>query len=168
MSDNAGRLLPIRRILCPVDFQEAANETLKVASELAERFDAELLLVHVISPVPMPIPPPMGGAPGSNYDIARYEKELEESYARELKQLAERLVDGDTRTRTVVRVGDAADEIVKLAKEEPVDLLVIATHGRTGLKHFFLGSTAEKVVRTACCPVLTLRHPGDDEDEEED
>lgn len=166
MSDDPGRLLPIRRILCPIDFQGAAEESLKTASELAERFDAELLLVHVISPVPMPIPPPMGGAPVANHDIARYEKELEESYARELKRLADRLVGDRVRTRTMVAVGDASGEIARLAGEEDADLLVIATHGRTGLKRFFLGSTTEAVVRTAECPVLTLRHPGEDEGED--
>ncbi len=168
--------LPLRRILCPVDQTpvstsapageqpdcayghgptEAACRALKTAEELAGAFCGELLLVHVVPPTPIP-QPTIEGAITPPFDIVAYEAQLREHY----RVLLERLRKERFSHRTIVRVrvvtGDPATEIVRLAKEEKSDLIVLPTHGRTGLTHLFFGSVAEKVVRHAECPVLTL------------
>ncbi len=168
--------LPLKRILCPVDQApvstsappgaqpdcayghgptEAACRALKTAEELAEVFCGELLLVHVIPPTPVPMPP-LDGTPSPSFDVVTYEAELRETYRLSLERLRKERIDRKLSVRVRVITGDPATEIVQLAKEEKCDLIVLPTHGRTGLTHLFFGSVAEKVVRHAECPVLTL------------
>ncbi len=145
-------MLPIRKILCPTDFSEPSYEAIKTAGELAFHFDAELCLLHVVPPVPMI---PMGeGAPA--FDISLYEQELESTSKRTLQEIINHLEWKDLMGRLIVLRGNAAEEIIRTAQEEKVDLIVIATRGRTGLDRFIFGSVAEKVVRLATCPVLIV------------
>jgi universal stress protein A len=153
-------MLPIGKIVCPTDFSEPSYVALQTADELASHFSAELLLIHVVSPVPVyqtPITPTASSSSAGFVDS--YQQELE-VYARKLlEQIAqERLTEG-TESRTRVCLGDAANEIVETATDEDADLIVIATHGLTGWRRFMFGSVAEKVVRVAQCPVLTIREP---------
>jgi nucleotide-binding universal stress UspA family protein len=172
----AGPWLPLKRILCPVDQvpvstsapagaqpdcahghgpTEAACRALKAAEELAGAFCGEMLLVHVIPPTPMPLPP-FDGAYAPVFDVVAYEAQLREDYQRSLERLRKERLGRKIGVRVRVVTGDPATEIVNLAREEKADLIVLPTHGRSGLSHVFFGSVAEKVVRHAECPVLTL------------
>jgi len=141
----------INRILCPVDFSEATSFALMPAISLATELDAELLLLHVLD-----YPYPHVGPVVQGFDIESYYGVMQE---KALAQL-DGLVDDDTRqfaeVRSLVRRGSAYSEIVRLAEEEGADLIVIPTHARTGLDHVLWGSVAEKVVRLAPCPVMTV------------
>jgi universal stress protein A len=151
-------LLPFKKILCPTDFSEPSLKALQYGMELALHFAAELHIVHVIAPVPpqypYPTPPFISG-----YDLAAYQQELAVSAENALKELVAQKVSPQVRTLITVVSGDAATEIVRLAREKEVDLIVIATHGQTGWRHLVFGSVARKVVRLAQCPVLTIRTP---------
>jgi universal stress protein A len=148
---SAGRIA-LKRILAPVDFSPLSKKALQYASRLAEEFNAEVKLLHVIEPE---VPPAFDGfmiAPpvisnGSGADSINRLNHLAGSVR----------TAGVNRVESTVRTGLAAYEIIEAAKELDVDLIVIATHGYTGWKHFAIGSTAERVVRAAPCPVLVVR-----------
>jgi len=142
--------LKIRTILVPVDFSDNSSHALMSASELAARFGAQITLIHVLEPAPF-----MSGYETLPYKVS--DKQLELTAQTELEALAVRFVDPAVETKQVLRKGKAHHEIVRAAKQLNADLLVISTHGYTGLKHTLLGSTAERVVRHAGCPVLVLR-----------
>ncbi|MGQ9646882.1 MAG: universal stress protein [Thermodesulfobacteriota bacterium] len=145
-------MLPIKRILCPTDFSEPSYEAIKVAGELAFHFGSELCVLHVVSPVP---PVPMGAEP-SGFNVPLYEQQLETSSRKSLEEIIHQMEWRDLQVRLSVLRGNAAEEIVRTSEEENVDLIVIATRGRTGLDRLIFGSVAEKVVRLAKCPVLTV------------
>jgi nucleotide-binding universal stress UspA family protein len=141
-----------KRILCPVDFSETSRAAMETAIELAGRFDGELVLVHAY-----PIPGytfPDGSAVAS----ARMLQELADEAARHLEEWRQMALAAGARRVTVEKaVGDPAAEIVRAAEELKADLVVMGTHGRTGIEHALMGSIAERVVRRAKCPVLTVR-----------
>jgi nucleotide-binding universal stress UspA family protein len=145
-------MLPIRLILCPTDFSGPASTCVRTAAELAEHFGAELLLVNVV-----PVVPPLPPDPNYVFKIPEYERYLHADAEKQLRKAREELVAKNVKVRTQVGHGSAADEIVLIAKTENVDLIVIATHGSTGLERWVFGSVAEKVVRMAEIPVLTVR-----------
>jgi|WetSurMetagenome_2_1015567.scaffolds.fasta_scaffold142552_2 universal stress protein A len=168
--------LPLKRILCPVDQTpvstseppgaqpdcahghgptEAACRALKTAEELAVAFGGELLLVHVVPPTPVP-QPSIEGSLAPPFDVVGYEEQLREHYQVSIERLRKERISHKTKVRVRVVTGDPAIEIVRMAKEEKSDLIVLPTHGRTGFSHVFFGSVAEKVVRHSECPVLTL------------
>jgi universal stress protein A len=151
-------MLPFKKILCPTDFSEPALTALKRAEELARHFSAELWVVHVIPPVPGPLTgadPPVA----SSFDVPLYQQELAVYAEKILKELVSHQVSSEVRTRDLVTTGEAAPEILRLAREERMDLIVIASHGLTGWRRLVHGSVAEKVVRQATCPVLTIVAP---------
>ncbi len=149
------RLLPVKRVLCPTDFSEPACRAIKAAAEIAESQQAELILVHVVAPIPALDTP--SGAPA--FDLAGYQDELVRSAQHALEERRRRRVPESVRSRAIVTIGDAAHEVTRIAAEEDVDLIVIATHGRTGWRERLFGSVAAKVVRLARCPVLTIPSP---------
>ena len=112
-------------------------------------------MVHVVPPTPVP-QPSIEGALTPPFDVVSYEEQLREHYRVSLERLRKERLSHKTNVRVRVVTGDPATEIVRLAKEEKSDLIVLPTHGRTGFSHVFFGSVAEKVVRHAECPVLTL------------
>jgi universal stress protein A len=142
----------LRRILVPVDFSEPSRKALHYAKQFALQFEAEVTVLHVLEPLTyppdfavMPLLPP----------------DLEEARTREIElQLRELAADlGAAITATsLVRSGRPWHEVVECAKELGTDLIVVSTHGYTGLKHALLGSVAEKIVRHAPCPVLVVRN----------
>jgi nucleotide-binding universal stress UspA family protein len=143
-----------KTICCPIDFSDASRAAMEVAADLAARTGASLTLLHAY-PVPGYTFPD-----GSVVASARMLQELADQSSRHLgewKSQAEVLGARSVNAETVV--GEPATEIVAWARERNVDLLVLGTHGRTGLEHALMGSVAEKVVRRARCPVLTV-HPG--------
>jgi len=144
-------MLPFKKILCPTDFSEPSYEAIKTAGELAFHFGSELCILHVVSPVPVV---PMGG--GAAFNVPLYEQELEVTSRKSLEEIINQLEWKELKARLIVLRGNAADEIVGIADQENVDLIVIATRGRTGLDRLIFGSVAEKVVRLARCPVLTV------------
>ena len=185
--------IDLTRILCPVDFSATSDHAVRYAVTLAEDFDAELVLLHVVdipaasacqyygfagpdrewAAVPLPY---SAGSPedepgedttfGEHLGDASTEADSgpvsdpHESQDCRLEELADRLrVNHGCGVTTSVREGQAFVEIVALARDETTDLIVMGTHGRTGLAHMLIGSTAERVVRMAPCPVLTVKHP---------
>ena len=146
-------MFPVKTVLCPTDFSEPSREALKVARELASQVGAELLLVHVV-----PVLPALANDPNYVFKVPEYERLLHQDADDKLAQLVKEETKGAT-ARTMVGHGDVADEIVRIGEIEKADLIVIATHGTTGWRRFMFGSVAEKVVRLAKCPVLTIRNP---------
>jgi nucleotide-binding universal stress UspA family protein len=154
-------MLPFKRILCPTDFSQPSFEALKAAQELALHFSAELYLVHAVAPVPrvsVTEAPEVHGNP-HDLNVPLHMEKLEEAAQDRLKKVAAERLSKDLHVQQIVVHGRAAEEIVKVAQEEKVDLIVLATHGETGWGQFFFGSVAEKVVRTAGYPVLVIRAP---------
>jgi nucleotide-binding universal stress UspA family protein len=147
-------MLPIKRILCPVDFSEHSFRALRKAEELARHFDAELLVLHVVSPIPTARPT---FEPEADFDVDAYEEGLRVSYQDELERAVEGQLSSDTDSRAVVAVGEPPSEILRAAESRDVDMIVLSTHGETGWRHLVFGSVAERVVRLAHCPVLTIR-----------
>ena len=148
-------MLPFKRILCPTDFSEPAFTALKRAEELARHFSAELWVMHVIPSLPGPhmyADPPLA----TSFDVAMFQQELAIKAEQMLKDLVSHHKVG---TRDLVTTGEAAPEILRIAQQERVDLIVIASHGLTGWRRMVFGSVAEKVVRQATCPVLTIMAP---------
>jgi nucleotide-binding universal stress UspA family protein len=148
-------MLPIKKICCPTDFSEPAHEALKVACEMATHFKAELILVHVVTPIPVI---PIHDDPTS-FNLPLYEKEMEQSAEKSLKKMQQEKVSQSIQSRTAVIQGDPATQIVNLADTENMDMIIIATHGFTGWRKFMFGSVTEKVIRFANCPVLSIRVP---------
>jgi len=141
----------IKRILCPVDFSEAAQFALTPAVSLATEFGAELVLLHVLD-----YPYPNVGPVVQGFDIEDYYGAMEEKAVEQLESLVGEDVKKFASVRALVRRGSAFREIVRLAEEEMPDLIVLPTHARTGLDRVLWGSVAEKVVRMAPCPVMTV------------
>ena len=146
----AAPALKIKQILVPIDFSECSKKGLRYAIALAREHKAAITLAYVVPGISM-----LGEYGGIDY--ASLNKEMRESADRELATLAVDEIRGVVPSDTAVRTGSPAGEIVSIAKTLPADLIVISTHGRTGLKHALLGSVAERVVQTAMCPVLVVR-----------
>jgi nucleotide-binding universal stress UspA family protein len=144
----------IHKILHPTDFSSGADPAAELAIEMARKYGAELLLLHAHSP------PIYIGAFGDAYaappDVI---DKLQSDVERALHKLHERAEGAGIRTESITVDGIASDVILAVARSHHIDLIVMGTHGRTGLKHFLLGSVAERVVRTADCPVMTVRAP---------
>ncbi len=145
-------MFQITKILCPTDFSEGSLAAISQASELAVQTQAAIYLLNVI-----PIPPALPTDPNFVLKVPEYERTLHAEAEKQLQELAEPLQVKGRRTRTFIGHGDAANEIVRIAEQEQVDLIVIATFGRTGWRRFAFGSVTEKVVRLAPCAVLTVR-----------
>ncbi len=150
--DLAPVVLKLKSILAPVDFSPPSQKAIHYALSFAEQFEAKVTLLYVVEPAVYPTE--FGYVPA---EIDKLYRTMDESAREKLATLAEKQVPANLRAQTLVRLGQPYREICEAAKELGVDLIVIATHGYTGLKHTFLGSTAEKVVRHAPCPVLVVR-----------
>ncbi len=141
--------LQLKRILVPIDFSEASEKAVKYATRFADQFGSSVTLLHVIQPM---VYPADFGYPPTIVDT------LDEAVQQRIEEKLAALADqGGFKMDRLVRLGQPYFEIANAARELDVDLIIISTHGRTGLKHAFLGSTAERVVRHAPCPVLTVR-----------
>jgi nucleotide-binding universal stress UspA family protein len=146
-------VIEIPAILAPTDFSAHSEKALRYACGLAERLGSELHLLHVLSeiipagpdPLLMPVMPP------------EYYKENEDRAKETLGRLLNPSWGSPHSLVTAVQWGSPVEAIVSYACDHRVDLIVIATHGRTGLSHVLLGSVAERIVREAPCPVLTIR-----------
>jgi nucleotide-binding universal stress UspA family protein len=140
-------MLPIRTVLHPTDFSEHSDHAFRFACSVARDYGARLVLVHVV-------PPPLV----HGEVVARRQPDgYHEQLARELDRLQPR--DPETPVERLLKDGDPAAVILRVAEEVPCDLIVMGTHGRTGLGRLLMGSVAEQVVRRAPCPVLTVKLP---------
>jgi nucleotide-binding universal stress UspA family protein len=144
----------LRTVLMPTDFSACAERALPYAADLARSSGARLVCLHVVEPVV----PAVGYAPVAEpVPAVDVTGRLEESAGRELPRLAGREECAGLEVEQVVAHGDAASEIVRVARERGADLIVISSHGRAGLGRIIFGSTAESVVRHAHCPVLVVK-----------
>jgi nucleotide-binding universal stress UspA family protein len=148
--------MEIRSILLPTDFSECANYALSYAASFARQAGAAIVCVHVIEPV---VPTVGYTGMAEPLPMADLSDQLEDSAERELPKIAECDECAGLKVEEVIAHGDAASEIVRVARERGVDLIVISSHGRTGLGRMLFGSTAESVVRHAPCPVLVVKPP---------
>jgi nucleotide-binding universal stress UspA family protein len=149
-------MFPFKKILVPTDFSEPSLCGLKMANEMADKFGSEVIVVNVHKPVPH-LPTPRMETADISFDYSAYEKQIAEDAHDNLARISQEIMHDHITPRLVVRMGRPADEILKVAEEENVDSIFIATHGRTGLAHILFGSVAEKVVRNASCAVLSIR-----------
>jgi universal stress protein A len=140
----------IKRILVPIDFSDCSKKALQYALPLAREHQAALTLLYVV-------PAAYGAGEYGGLDYAQLEASMKEGGERELAKLAGEVALGGVPAEALVRLGSPAANIIDAARELPADLIVISTHGRTGLKHVFLGSVAEHVVQRAPCPVFVVR-----------
>ena len=147
--------LQVKRILCPVDFSDSSDHAMRYAAALAGTFGADLTLLHVVAPVVAALP----GETALPDMLQTNIDELVEACRKRLELTVDTLAaDGLTVQHKVVN-GVPFIEIIRYAREAETDLIVMGTHGRTGLGHLLIGSVAERVVRKAPCPVLTVKHP---------
>lgn len=144
----------ISKVLVPIDFSDYSKSALKYAVNFVKHFQAQLLLIYVVEPVIYPPDFSMGQIAIPSVDL-----EMDKRAIDELEKLAKQEIPPEIRVKSIVKTGKPFIEIIETASEENVDLIIIATHGHTGMEHILFGSTAEKVVRKAPCPVLTLREP---------
>lgn len=147
-------MLSIERILVPVDFSPPSIAALRYAREFHDLYGADLVLLHVVEDIQymanpylfeMPTLPPL--------------EDIQQESREHLDALMHEHFPGDAKVRAVYRTGKPFSEILQCAQDERVDLIIIASHGHTGLEHALFGSTAEKVIRKAFCPVLVVKRP---------
>lgn len=145
-------MVALKNILVATDFSEPSGVALAYGRDLARSYNARLHVLNVVEDVMMRYSPEIG------YAMPQMQKDLEDSASRDLNKL---ITDDDRRTLqvepTVMTAVNIADAIVRYAKDNAIDLIVTGTHGRGMVKHFLMGSVAERVVRSAPCPVLTVR-----------
>ena len=146
----------IKKILFPTDFSVASDYALSYAVSMAKRFKAEIFLIHVVD---------------TSYDISGFyiphisvEKliqEMESSAEAQLKKVGGKISRSVKAYESAVKSGVPHKEIIKFAKNKGIDMIIMGTHGKSGTDHFFFGSTTERVMKQADCPVLTIRPPKD-------
>ncbi|MDH7603322.1 MAG: universal stress protein [Melioribacter sp.] len=144
----------IDKILVPIDFSDYSKNALKYAVQFAKHFNSSMYLIYVIEPIIYPADFSMG-----QVAIPSMDTNIQSRAEEELNNLAKNYVDPSIKVEIIIKTGKPFVEINETAKEKDIDLIIIATHGHTGVEHLLFGSTAEKVVRKAPCPVLTLREP---------
>jgi len=143
----------IKHILVPIDFSDCSKKALQYALPLAKEHAAVLTLLYVV-------PPAYGAGEYVGGEYAQLEAGMREGGKKELARLAADEVRGEVPANALVRLGSPGREIIEAARSLPADLIVISTHGQTGLSHVFLGSVAEHVVQRAPCPVFVVRERG--------
>ena len=148
-------MFPFKKILCPTDFSEASLCGIKMGNDMADKYGSEIIIVNVHKPIPK-LPKPRIETSEVTFDITTYENEVIKDAKENLATLSSTVISENITPKLVVRLGRPAEEILKVAEEEDVDAICIATHGRTGLAHIVFGSVAEKVVRRAHCVVVTV------------
>jgi len=142
------------KILVPTDFSESAKYALPFAIDLAEKYGAEIHILHVVEPIAVPVDFAWG-----TYSYPDIEKQLSGYVEKTLEDIIREQIPASLTVTSSIVHGKSWREIITLARKGEMDLIVMATHGLSGFSHALYGSTAEKVVRKAPCPVLTVRHP---------
>lgn len=150
---------PIKRILIATDFSDCSREAVDYALSWAESLGAELHIVHVFER-PAYFEVGVSHSLQLRHNVDEWIREVKHEATRQLDALVQEAKGRRPGVHGALREGPTVDEILKAAEETSADLIVIGTHGRTGLPHVLLGSVAERVVRSAPCPVLTVRSKG--------
>jgi len=146
-------MLSIKKILIPIDGSESSMEALRYASSFAGEFNITVYLMTVVEPHHG-----MYDAYAEQIILAQRETEIMAVVNERLEETEKKAAEMGIKTIiTVTRVGSPYEQIIKLAEEEEIDLIVMGTHGRSGIAHFLIGSVTEKVIRTSPCPVLVIR-----------
>jgi universal stress protein A len=148
-------MIDLHRLLVPTDFSKFSHTALSYAAAFAEKFEAELHLLHVVQNLALIIPDIIPVEPSLVPSLEQMTSAVHTAFDRLIaeNQLPPLVI------QRAVREGTPFYEIIQYAREANIDLIVMGTHGHTGLAHVLLGSVTEKVVRKAPCPVLTVRHP---------
>ena len=146
----------VKKILAPIDFSELSMEAMRGAMELAKDVGAEVHLMHVIAPHHMFVPLPLATNAEQSRELVREAAMLEQA-EEELKRIKKDEFGDSKKVFTNAEVGHPVQKLVEYAKSNEIDLILLATHGRTGPEHFIIGSVAEKIVRNAPCSVLVFR-----------
>jgi len=144
--------IKLQRILVPIDFSDHSKNALKYATSFALQFKASIDLIYVVEPTTYPADFSFG-----QIGFPNVEEELRVHGSEELENLITKEIGGKVESCKIVRTGKPFYEINQYAQERDIDLIIIATHGHSGMEHILFGSTAEKVVRKAPCPVLVVR-----------
>lgn len=142
-------MINIKKILCPVDFSDASRNALRYANEFAKAMNAKITALHVIQPQPI--------AADINVPYIPPEAEMEQSAKAELDALVKEIVSQGVLVEQVIAYGLPAEAINAQAEKEDADVIILGTHGRTGLSRLLMGSTAESVMRKAVRPVLVVK-----------
>lgn len=147
----------IKRILFATDFSDNSKYALTFAISFAQKYDAMLYILHVIQQPSYPL----GMYAEISFDaMDKFSQSISDAVEKEMQTLKEKDLRGYAQYECMIVHGTPFLEILRMAKEKNAELIVVGTHGRTGLDHVLFGSTAEKVVRRAPCPVLSVRLPG--------
>ncbi|MEK7698791.1 MAG: universal stress protein [Planctomycetota bacterium] len=146
-------MIKIKNILCPIDYSVYSEKALEYAIEFAGKYEAKLYLIHVLDIRIYDMNDP------DLYNVNIVDKDTIERLKERLLRCISEDIKGKISVEAVVVQGVPFTEIIRMAKEYMVDLIVLGTHGRTGLSQAIMGSVAERVVRKSPCPVLTIRHP---------
>ncbi|MGD0586540.1 MAG: universal stress protein [Oryzomonas sp.] len=147
---------PFDKILTAIDFSENSDYAFDYALSLAKQFDSQLMILHVINE-----PVDLRGFYVPHISFEQLEKEIEEGAEKMMAKFCSSKMGDFTNFTTSTVTGIPYEEIIRSAQEAAASLIVLGTHGRTGLDHLIFGSTAERVVRGASCPVLTIRLPAE-------
>lgn len=150
-SDTGPAKLRIKSILVPIDYSAPSKKALDYAVSFAEQFGAKLTLLHVVEPIATP------DFANSFPLVMQNDKVMTVCKTQLASLVAQKTIDPKLVKKMLVRLGRSFHEIVDAARMLKTDLIIISTHGYTGLKHALLGSTTERVVRHAPCPVLVVR-----------
>lgn len=149
-------MLPVKNILCPTDFSQSSIQSTDTVNKLAELFGSTVYLVNVVVPVPI-----NEGYPGmidtSSLNTEQLDMEIHNNAKESLKKMAAEHFSDAIEVKRTVLTGSPVDEITRFAKEQTIDLIIVPTHGRTGLRRLVMGSVAEGIIRHASCPVLVTR-----------
>ena len=148
-------MIALKKVLVATDFSEPSGAALAYGRELAHNFGAQLVVLHVTESM---ITAGMAPEAYIGFDVDA-QRQLESWNLAQLEGLLDDTARRELRAKTVLLKGTPAVAIVDYAREHAVDLIVLGTHGRGAVAHLLMGSVAERVVRTAPCPVLTVRHP---------
>jgi universal stress protein A len=146
-------MFPFRKIMCTTDFSDPSYEALHSAAEMAIHMDAEIFIVHMVPKVHGIPPDPLYAFEGPEEHAQLLKADAE----RQVKDIIEQRLPKNVKSQTIIRQEETAEGILHVAEEIDADVIVIATHGRTGWRHLVFGSVAEKVIREAHCPVLVTR-----------
>lgn len=149
---TGGAHLNLQKILVPIDFSDYSKKALNYAFRFAEQFGASLTLLYVVEPTVYPADFSFG-----QIGFPNVEDELRKKGEGELHAMIDDMIKGQVPATAVVKTGLPFVEVTTYAAENDIDLIIVATHGHTGVEHILFGSTAEKIIRKAPCPVLVVR-----------
>lgn len=150
-------MIQLNRVLIPTDFSNFSSPAMQYGLAIAARFDAEVHLLHVVPDPAMLVPE------AAAFSVESMQAQSDQLKEEAMKALGKLPQDGWSDSKPIVRevrIGAAFIEIIEYAREKDIDLIVIGTHGRSGLMHVLMGSVAERIVRKSPCPVLTVKPEG--------